>query len=492
MSSPRVVIVGAGAAGVFAAYRLHTMAPGAYEIVLVEKNDRVGGNARSTTVQFGGKDYSIDCGAQFFYGTPQPTYVALLAELGLFDSPSEIDARATGITLWDGQTNERRLWIPSRLGGFARYDAKDWERMIGFGKFLAYAFLLDRDRPEEWGVSVGDWLQSLSLLDSQFKDEVLRPFLYQFLTLPADRIDEGSALYAVTYFVRNVFGEPGVDEPDPGLPSPAGATFQVYQSHIGLDGILERALEATGVTPRLGETVTAVTRNADGTLSLTTAVEQIQADHVVFATDPQVAAAILTAGAFPAPGLIASLQACEYANLAISMQSGGSCWMPGDQSFWEPVNTIVDGDALRFSVWFGPLRDTFDGGDQIPVFKSWASPDLVPATCPHTFMELSHRIVMPTTAFMMHRQAVLDSQGDQNIWFAGGWTTWFDSQEAALDSGTSVAQHLAGAGRAAPAVPRPVALRRRLDHWLTRVAAHAPADQRVKLKNLVKEIDAAE
>jgi len=50
-----VVIIGAGAAGVFTAYRLHQMYRGAYEIVLIEKSDRIGGNAFSTSLSFGGK-----------------------------------------------------------------------------------------------------------------------------------------------------------------------------------------------------------------------------------------------------------------------------------------------------------------------------------------------------------------------------------------------------------------------------------------------------
>ena len=383
--------------------------------------------------------------------------------------------------------------FPRHLNGFLRYRARDWERLIGFATFLAYAFLLDRDRPGNWSLSVDEWSQSLALLDSEFKDEVLRPFLYQFLTLPADRIGEGSALYAITYFVRNVFGEPGLDEPEPDIGDPAGvATFQVYQSRIGLDGILVRALDESGVIPRLSEPVTAVQKNQDGTLQVVTSADSIQADHVVFATDPQVAAAILGAGAFPAPELLASLQACEYDDLVISMQSGGSCWMPDDTSFWESVNTVVDGDALRFSVWFGPLRDTFGAGQRIPVFKSWASPGLEPATCDRTFMSLSHRILLPTTTFMTHREDVLSFQGNDHVWFAGGWTTWFDSQEAALDSATSVVEQLTGASRAGRAV-RPAAerdrLRRGIDRWLARVATLAPANHRARLMNLINEIE---
>ena len=108
----RVVIIGAGAAGVFTAYRLHETYGDAFEIVLIEKGDRIGGNAFSTSLEFGGRRYSIDCGAQFFYKKPQPSYVKLLGDLGVRRTPPGFETRATGITLWDRQTGNRAVWIP--------------------------------------------------------------------------------------------------------------------------------------------------------------------------------------------------------------------------------------------------------------------------------------------------------------------------------------------------------------------------------------------
>ena len=327
----RVVIVGAGAAGVFTAYRLRQMAP-TYEVVLVEASGRVGGNARSVSLDLDGTTYSIDVGAQFFYRTPQPDYVSLLADLGLFDAPSRIETRATGLTLWDRQARKPRLWLPSHVGGFLRYRADDWSRLIAFATFLGYAWLLDRESGTGADPSVDDWIGTLALVDSEFKDKVIREFLYQFVTMPADRIGEASARYAITYFVRNVFGEHGVVEPDPDVDDPAGApTFSVYQSLIGLDGVLTRALDAAGVVPRLHEPVTAVRKTIDGHLEVVTTAGTISADHVVLATDPQTSAAVLSAGAFPAPDLVASLAACEYSDLQISLQNGAPCWMPEDR-----------------------------------------------------------------------------------------------------------------------------------------------------------------
>jgi predicted NAD/FAD-dependent oxidoreductase len=129
---PRIVIIGAGAAGVFTAYRLREMYGDRYEVVLLEKSAKIGGNASSTTLKFGSRKYSIDCGAQFFHRGAQASYVGLLADLGLFDDPPQIQAKPTGITIWDRRAKEHRLWIPSHARGFLRYRPEDWKRLRGF------------------------------------------------------------------------------------------------------------------------------------------------------------------------------------------------------------------------------------------------------------------------------------------------------------------------------------------------------------------------
>ncbi len=104
----RIAIVGAGAAGVFTAYRLKTKFGNRCTVELYEAKDRVGGNAYSVACESGGRDYSIDAGAQFFDRNPQARYVALLEELGLVDDGTEreiIEAPA-GFTIWDSVRNE--------------------------------------------------------------------------------------------------------------------------------------------------------------------------------------------------------------------------------------------------------------------------------------------------------------------------------------------------------------------------------------------------
>lgn len=202
--APTVIIIGAGAAGVFTAYQINKLWPGQCNVQLFEASPVIGGNVSSVTVQYGGQTYTIDAGAQFFYTAPQPLYVQLIKDLGLFDQVASYPA---GFTIWESSTQQRLLWIPSVVSGFADYTVDDWVRLVEFGVFLVAATLLNRVRQPDWTLSVDTWLADVPL-DADFKQTVIQNFLYQFVSLPLNRIGEASAVYATTYFVRNVFGGP--------------------------------------------------------------------------------------------------------------------------------------------------------------------------------------------------------------------------------------------------------------------------------------------
>jgi predicted NAD/FAD-binding protein len=217
------------------------------------------------------------------------------------------------------------------------------------------------------------------------------------------------------------------------------------------------------------------------------------ADHVVFATDPHAASAILTAGGTTDPGLIKTLDGFEYVSLPISMQKDGSCWMPPSEANWEPVNTLVDGNGVTFTAWFGRLRQTYDLVKRIPVFKSWGAPDV--GGCQYEFLAHKHFIPLPTTAFMEYRAVLQTFQGKNNLWFVGGWTTWFDSQEAALQSATHIADAIPGEPKAATGKARLVATdplknERNLRALAERIARVAPPDQRARITDVIERVKA--
>src|SRR5215831_881490 len=481
---PMVIIIGAGAAGVFTAYQINKRWPGQFNVQLFEAAPIIGGNVSSVTVQYGGQTYTIDAGAQFFYATPQPLYVQLIQDLGLFDQVASYPA---GFTIWDSSTQQRLLWIPSVVSGFADYTLDDWGRLVEFGVFLVAATLLNRASQPDWTLSVETWLADVPL-GADFKQNVIQNFLYQFVSLPLQRIGEASAVYATTYFVRNVFGGP-----------PTAAlgdipTFQTYQSLIGLDGILQQALAASGITAQTSSPVTAVAPGPDG-VAVTVNGATLRAQYVVMACDPNTSARLLTQGGTADQALIDLLQGLEYLPLSIILQQNGACWMPSAQSYWEPVNTVVDTpqQTVAFNAWFGPLRPPYNTNQLIPVFKSWGAPNLQSNGCSAAFFSHTHNVLLPTTTFMQLRRQLDAYQGQNGLLFAGGWTNWFDSQEAALMSAIGAAGRLQPSGQAqqvsqVPSAYDPSVLPGRVKAWLEMVLRHAPEPHKSQLVELIKQL----
>jgi len=487
---PTVVIVGAGAAGIFTAYQINKAWPGQFNVRLFEASQDIGGNVSSLTVEYGGQTYVIDAGAQFFYAKAQPNYLNLIQELGL---DSQIPLYPTGLTVWEKSTNQRLLWIPPQASGFLNYTADDWLRIIEFGGFLAAAALLNRVGQPDWTLSVDSWLADVPLISDDFKQNVIKNFLYQFVSLPYANIGEASAVYATTYFVRNVLGGSATAATAQGFDIP---TFQTNQSLIGLSGILEQALQASGVSAQTGSPVTAVAPGEDG-VAVTVNGETINAKYVVMACDPGASAKILASGGTAGQDLITLLQGLAdlYLNLTIVMQKDGSCWMPGDQNYCEAVSTVVDTpqQAVAFNAWFGPLRPPYGTNQLIPVFKSWGSPDLQSQSCTSEFFSHVHNVLLPTTTFMQLRSQLAGYQNRNGLIFAGGWTDWFDSQEAALMSAINATQMLQPTDGAQP-VSQPViaydssSLTGQVKSWIEMVMQYAPEPHKSRLTELVNEL----
>ncbi|HLK67028.1 MAG TPA: FAD-dependent oxidoreductase [Bryobacteraceae bacterium] len=484
---PTVVIIGAGAAGVFSAYQISKRWPSQFNVQLFEASPTIGGNVSSLTVSYGGKEYIIDAGAQFFYSKAQPNYVNLIQEIGL---GNDIASYPAGFTIWDKAANQRLLWIPSLVSGFLRYTADDWARVIQFGGFLVAAALLNRVGQPDWTLSVDDWLTLLPLTDD-FKQNVIKNFLYQFVSLPYGSIGTASAVYATTYFVRNVLGGSTAAALDLDFP-----TFETNQSLVGLSGVLRQTLKASGVLAQTNSPVTAVAP-ADQGVAVTVNGRTIHAQHVVMACDPGASATLLANGGTADPNLIGLLKGLgnQYLNLSIIMQRDGSCWMPSDQNYWEPVITMVnssDSHSVAFSAWFGPLRPPYGDNQLIPVFKSWGSPNL--AGCTPEFFSHVHNVLLPTTTFMQLRSQLSAYQNRNGLMFAGGWTDWFDTQEAALLSAMNVAQMLQPPGGATPSSSAvgffdPRVIPGQVKSWMEMALRSAPEPYKSELVELVKKLE---
>ena len=95
----KIAIVGAGIAGLAAAYLLHPH----HDIDLFEKNDYLGGQARTVMVRERGRDLPVDVGFTVYDPTLHPNLARLLTELDVPTQPSQM-----GFTLSCRTTGDRK------------------------------------------------------------------------------------------------------------------------------------------------------------------------------------------------------------------------------------------------------------------------------------------------------------------------------------------------------------------------------------------------
>ena len=82
----RIAVVGAGVAGLYAAWRLSAT----HEVTLFEAADYAGGHTNTVDVDFGGSRWSIDTGFIVFNDWTYPNFIAMLGELGVAWQPSDM------------------------------------------------------------------------------------------------------------------------------------------------------------------------------------------------------------------------------------------------------------------------------------------------------------------------------------------------------------------------------------------------------------------
>ncbi|HZO08213.1 MAG TPA: NAD(P)-binding protein, partial [Myxococcota bacterium] len=168
----KVVIIGAGAAGVFTAYRLAQSAPGCFDIRILESAARVGGHTLSHDEQKESQQVNIDGGAQFFSETAQPNYCAMLRGEKFFDPGGPVIQSDVGVTIWD-ETNHQLLFrIPPTLWEIlqeAVADPYNWLNFVSLTeKAIEQRFLGD------WNETFGHWLDRVPLLGNAAQEAAFK------------------------------------------------------------------------------------------------------------------------------------------------------------------------------------------------------------------------------------------------------------------------------------------------------------------------------
>jgi predicted NAD/FAD-binding protein len=446
-SQPKVVVIGAGAAGVFAAYLLQKLAPNQFDITILEKNDAIGGNARGHEVDWQGQKVHIDCGAQFFFETTEPEYCDMLRTEGFFDEEGLISETAVGMSVWNATTKHLEFAVPNTFEGIMRgveHEPADWVHFFE----LTFA-AIEKYFSGDWSETFGHWLARIELSgpvpdQEAFKQKIARPLMYQFGLMKPQDLDELSALFVVYYYVGSLPWPEG-GAPPKGVRPPI-APFHLYTCNIGLDGILKRLLDNYGLVARTTTRVASIAPQGDGWVVTTDDGTPFAADEIVFATNPQGTLRLL-----PNTPAFASLRnllaGMPYLTVPVHVQNAPSSpYISPEKADWTVANVTLVEDAnaqashYMLTIWFGPLKSEPVGQE---FFKSWGSPNLVPENQPPPWVLQIHEEVVGTPDFIARRDQLRTAyQGAKSLWYAGGYLLDYDTQNTCLKSARDVAKRL--------------------------------------------------
>src|SRR5262249_20283327 len=110
------------------------------------------------------------------------------------------------------------------------------------------------------------------------------------------------------------------------------------------------------------------------------------------------------------------------------------------QAYWSFFNGRIQNGFCEASMW---LADTLAGVPPQVASKVWKSWITHRSQQPAQILaQAQFRHMVPTPATLHAQQNLRAMQGQGGLWFAGGYTRPFDSQETALVSAIDVTQHL--------------------------------------------------
>jgi predicted NAD/FAD-binding protein len=416
---PTVGIVGAGMAGVSLAALLDRRR----NVVLFEAGPAPGGNVQSVKIVLDGQTFVVDVGAQYFHPALYPTYTRLLGALGLL---GEVHSFTASITL-EASGAPSPLFVSPIFPGRVWPLVAPWNRdgLEAFG--IAFADAKKReDEDADWNVTMEEWLQTLPLSPEQWEGMIL-PWAASLFSGSIDQARGLSARAAMIFAAK-------------ALPENPTDPLLYYVLKPGMAEVLRRLIAGYSTVETLsGAPVTSVTRNPSGGYDIQTAAQQSRhVDELVFASSGPATLDLLRMMPDTAAQQIA-LEGIEFHDARVSIHTD-AIYSPANGAHRSFHNARIENGFCETSMWLADVIADTDPSTAARVWKSWTTHRVTQPA--ELLLESQFRHMLPTPQTLQAQTDLLALQGQENIWFAGGYTRPFDSQETALVSATDTAQAL--------------------------------------------------
>ncbi|MBL8557559.1 MAG: FAD-dependent oxidoreductase [Hyphomonadaceae bacterium] len=419
----RVAVIGGGVSGLGAAWALRD----AHDVVLFEKNPRLGGHAHTQTIDYDGVLINVDTGFIVYNDLNYPNLVALFDTLGVKTRESDMSFAVSdpegfewssnglpGLFAWKRNiVNPGFLRMLSDIIRFSTNARRDLaEKKIGAETLEAYVMRLNlgRDFLDQYLMPMGAAIWSTP------EREMLRYPALSFLRF----FDNHRLLHAARPQWRTVVG--------------------------GSRTYVDAIAGALGARVRLATPVTQVTRDAAG-VTVSTAAGAERFDQVVFACHSDEALALLPDADAHERTLLSDV---AYAPNTAYLHRDASL-MPKRAAAWGAWNYLRrGGEAGRVCVsyWMNVLQDIDRSKPLFVTLNPETPPD--PAL---TFGCFAYDHPQFNAAALAAQHAIQAHQGKRHTWFTGAWLG-YGFHEDGLASGLEVALRLGGNAPWAGAITR--------------------------------------
>jgi predicted NAD/FAD-binding protein len=394
---------------------------GARDVVLLEARESLGGNVQSIPVEVDGEMCVVDMGAQYFHPGPYPTFVKLLALLGLL---REVHSFPASITL-DSPGEQTPRFVSPVLPNRVTPLLTPWNR-AGLQAFGA-CFMAAKKREEEggsWNLTLQDWLPTLGLSSDQWEGMLL-PWAASLFSGSVEQTRGLSARAAMIFVAK-------------ALPGNLAEPFLYYVLKPGMAEVLRRMTEQFATVQVLaGAAVTQITRGVQGGFVIKYGNGQHLPVHdLVFASSGPSSLELLK----QLPGTDAqqaALQRIQFVDARLMLHSD-PVYARADSTNWSFVNAEVRDGHCDASMWLEQVLAIPPPDTAAKLWKSWVTHRThLPSKI---LYQAQFRHMLPTPTSLNSQTSLLTFQGQGNLWFAGGYLKPYDSQETALVSALEIAQ----------------------------------------------------
>lgn len=411
----RVAVVGSGISGTSAAWALN----GRHDVVLYEKDARLGGHTATVDVDYDGTPISVDTGFIVYNETNYPNLTALFAHLGIATHSSNMSFSLSldhGRLEWSG--DGLRTLFAQRRNIFRPAFLLMLREILRFNKLC----LVDRAEGRLANLSIGDYL-NWRRFSPGFTNNYLVPMAAAIWSTPAGRMLDFPAEHFVNFFDNHRL---------------------IYRQQLpwrtvtgGARTYLDALTQPLAGKIRQDCEVVSIRREPEHVLVTDTRGRTEAFDHLVLATHSDQALKLL---ADPTDAERQVLSAIAYRPNRVLLHRDPRL-MPKRRSVWASWNYLrsseADGETdVAVTYWMNRLQ----GIDRrCPLFVT-LNPDREPSR-DAVFGEFAydHPQFGPDSVVAQRRLAAM--QGRNRTHFAGAWTG-YGFHEDGLVSGLNAAEAL--------------------------------------------------